>query len=125
MPTLLCPPAADPAPELLTLAREAESPAVRAGLLLLLDMRDEAHAVCQDDPTSLGSAWHAVVHRREGDFDNALYWVRMSGDAAWAEGPDPRRLIAECRRAGSTNPDALLDLQRQEWACLMDRSGAS
>jgi hypothetical protein len=47
-----------------------------AGLWLRYDFAHEAHAICQDIETPDGSYWHAIVHRREPDFDNAKYWFR-------------------------------------------------
>ncbi len=71
-----------------------------AGLWLLHDFLDESHAISQQIPTSTGSYWHAIMHRREGDFSNAKYWFRRvadhpifeplcTGAAALAQG-DPR-----------------------------------
>ena len=52
---------------------------VRGGLLYALDDLDGCHAFFQDAPGDLGSYWHGMMHRREGDFDNARYWFRRSG----------------------------------------------
>jgi hypothetical protein len=45
-----------------------------AGLWLWHDFLDKSHAISQslDNPT--GNLWHAIMHRREGDFSNAKYW---------------------------------------------------
>jgi hypothetical protein len=56
---------------------------IHAGLRMLADDLDTAHQICQDIPTSLGSAWHAVMHRREGDFSNSKYWWRRASDLSW------------------------------------------
>jgi hypothetical protein len=52
---------------------------VRAGLLLLNDDLDPAHNIVQSIETSTGSFWHAIIHRREGDFSNARYWWHRTG----------------------------------------------
>ena len=51
----------------------------RAGLLLWNDDLDGAHTLIQDEPNSTASFWHAILHRREGDFSNANYWWRRTG----------------------------------------------
>jgi hypothetical protein len=52
---------------------------VRGALLNAVDALDAAHRIFQDDSSDLGSYWHGVMHRREGDFDNARYWFRRAG----------------------------------------------
>lgn len=52
---------------------------IRGGLLYAIDAIDAAHAFFQDDPSDLGSYCHGMLHRREGDFDNARYWFRRAG----------------------------------------------
>jgi hypothetical protein len=44
--------------------------ACRAGLFLYFNFLDESHAISQELHTSTGSYWHALMHRREPDFDN-------------------------------------------------------
>lgn len=51
-----------------------------AGLWLLYDDLDASHAISQGIPISSGSFWHAIMHRREGDFSNAKYWFRQVGE---------------------------------------------
>ena len=48
--------------------------AVLAGLWLWHDALDESHTISQSIATPNGSFWHAIMHRREGDFANAKYW---------------------------------------------------
>ena len=55
---------------------------VRGGLLYAVDAIHEAHAIFQEAKGDLGSYWHGMMHRREGDFDNARYWFRRAGRAA-------------------------------------------
>ena len=52
---------------------------VRGALFWAADVLDAAHRIFQDEPGDLGSYWHGVMHRREGDFDNARYWFRRAG----------------------------------------------
>jgi hypothetical protein len=52
---------------------------VRGGVHYALDELDAAHRIFQDDASSEGSYWHGMMHRREGDFDNARYWFRRAG----------------------------------------------
>lgn len=52
---------------------------VRGGLLYGIDALDPAHRIFQDEPGDIGSYWHGMAHRREGDFDNARYWFRRAG----------------------------------------------
>lgn len=62
---------------------------IRAAMYLLADDLDTAHGLCQNVPTPLGSALHAHLHRREGDFSNSHYWWRRASRLAWQlpEGP--------------------------------------
>jgi hypothetical protein len=50
-----------------------------SGVWLLHDFLDESHAISQGIDTTSGSYWHAIMHRREGDFSNAKYWFRRVG----------------------------------------------
>jgi hypothetical protein len=50
-----------------------------SGLWLLHNFLDDSHTISQDMPTTSGSYWHALMHRREPDFENAKYWFRRVG----------------------------------------------
>jgi len=52
---------------------------VRAGLLLWNDALEDSHAVAQGIEDADGAYWHGIMHRREGDLDNAGYWFRRVG----------------------------------------------
>ncbi len=52
---------------------------VRGGLFYALDALPEAHAFFQESSGDTGAYWHGMLHRREGDFDNARYWFRRAG----------------------------------------------
>ena len=99
-----------------------------AGLWLWHDFLDESHAISQGIETPTGSFWHAIMHRREGDFSNAKYWyarcrnhptLREAGGGPWAD--ELVDLVAGVHR----NPDdpryaQAVELQRLEWAALFD-----
>lgn len=57
--------------------------AVRAGLLLWQGRLDDSHRVSQSIENQgrhrAGDYWHAIMHRREGDFGNSKYWFRHVG----------------------------------------------
>jgi hypothetical protein len=116
---------------------------------LLHDYLDESHTISQGIDTPEGSLWHAIMHRREGDFSNAKYWFRRVGkhpvldlvgqraaemgavrgeerivkklitSGAW----DPMAFVDLCQAAagGHGNERELcLDIQQAEWELLFD-----
>lgn len=82
----------------------AGRPDLLAALWLYVDEIDRAHAVCGDLGTPTGSYWHAIVHRREGDFDNSKYWYRKAGNH-----PAMRRIDLTGGGAGSGTEVAKYD----------------
>jgi hypothetical protein len=69
---------------------------VRAGLWLWLDGLDESHQIVQAAQSGTLAFWHAIMHRREGDFWNSKYWyARCRSHPALAElGPAARELLS-------------------------------
>lgn len=58
----------------------ADARAMFAGLWLYFDWLEESHAISQSLENETGSFWHAIMHRREGDFANGKYWyARCAG----------------------------------------------
>ncbi|MDB5298514.1 MAG: hypothetical protein JWO87_177 [Phycisphaerales bacterium] len=60
-------------------ARE-EAAAMLGGLWLRHDALHECHELVQDLIGPTGAFWHAIMHRREGDFPNAKYWYARCAD---------------------------------------------
>src|SRR4051812_36072625 len=54
--------------------------AMVSGLWLWHDFLDESHVISQSLENPTGCFWHAVMHRREGDFSNSKYWIHRIGD---------------------------------------------
>jgi hypothetical protein len=120
-----------------------------AGVWLLYDYLDESHTISQGIDTTSGSFWHAIMHRREGDFSNAKYWLRNVGQhpvfPALAEQAhvaaslreahasfeetglrgdwDPFAFVDLCQavvRGQSASRELCLDIQQAEWELLFD-----
>ncbi|BBI32166.1 hypothetical protein [Cohnella abietis] len=51
----------------------------KAALYLWNDSLDAAHKLVEHLETPTGAALHGMMHRREGDFDNAQYWFHRAG----------------------------------------------
>ena len=91
-----------------------------SGLWLWHDFLEESHTICQGIDTPEGSLWHAILHRREGDFSNAKYWFRQAGvmpiDASVAAKVDaltnalPVDKLIFRLTANGWNPSAFVDL---------------
>lgn len=65
------------------LAKETSLPdCCRAGLWLLAGDLERSHIISQAIDTPDGSYWHGIMHRREGDYENAKYWFRRAGNHA-------------------------------------------
>jgi hypothetical protein len=115
-----------------------------AGLWLRFDFLDDSHRISQELHHAEGSFWHAIMHRREGDFSNSKYWWRRVGGAP-AERVDPvfallgeegkrlglfssvtwdpyafvDRVEHQVTRGGS-DAEVLRTLQDREWQLLFD-----
>ena len=99
----------------------ANRPELAAGLWLYADNLERSHAVSQGVETATGSYWHGIMHRREGDFSNAHYWMRRAARHplfAQDSAPDSDALIDAVARAKRENLPELTARQREEWAAL-------
>jgi hypothetical protein len=126
--------------------RDAEmAAACLAGLWLLADDLDRSHRISQGLDSREGSYWHAIMHRREGDYGNAKYWFRRVGrhpihselarrahDLARAAGDeklelapiwDPDAFVDACAAACAGRSEVMERCQRiqqEEWRLLFD-----
>ena len=98
-------------------------PEIQAGLWLYADDLARSHAISQDIDTPSGSYWHAIMHRREGDFSNAKYWLRLVGPHPAIEviGYDPYEFVDACEADMGRNSLTLVEMQRKEWKALFDQ----
>ncbi|HEX4055982.1 MAG TPA: hypothetical protein VHX86_17090 [Tepidisphaeraceae bacterium] len=108
--------------------------AMLAGLWLWHDGLDECHRIVKESPANDAAAndaaandaagtfsfWHAIMHRREGDFSNSKYWyARAPGHPVLAilaaqagalvnQAPSDKQLLRLI--ASGWNPNAFVDL---------------
>jgi hypothetical protein len=93
--------------------------AMLAGLWLWHDGLHESHTISQALHSATGSFWHAIMHRREGDFSNSKYWyARCQGHPALAVLANQAGLIVNSLPADNAllrivasgwNPSAFVD----------------
>jgi hypothetical protein len=91
-------------------------PALKTLAWLYVDELERAHEICQSMGDATGAALHAMVHRREGDFGNALYWWHRAGNHPALVGQNPVELT-KAVEAGDVS-DATIERQREEWSAL-------
>ena len=93
---------------------------VRSALYLWHDWLEESHKLSQSISTATGSFWHAIMHRREGDFSNSKYWYArcaehpvfavLAAQAGQVLNPLPVDKSILKLTLGGWNPNALVDL---------------
>ncbi len=54
-------------------------PLLRAALFYFHNALPDSHALLNTASGDLAAYWHGMVHRREGDFENARHWMRRAG----------------------------------------------
>lgn len=103
-----------------------------SGIWLLHNFLGESHTLSQGISTPSGSYWHGIMHRREGDYANAKYWMRRVGAhpvlpqlaTHLGEPWDPFRFVDECEQAvrgdNKVAVDTLRAQQQLEWELLFD-----
>jgi hypothetical protein len=100
---------------------------VKAGLHLLNDDLYRSHLLAQaHEGDKTCDYWHAIVHRREGDFGNAQYWLRQVGrhpvlSRVHDGGPaEALRFVDRCRTATPAEREELEATQRREMLGLLE-----
>jgi hypothetical protein len=84
--------------------------ACRSGLWLLAGELGRSHSISQELKTTEGSYWHAIMHRREGDFWNAKYWFRQLRNAPIF--PDLAELSSRDHEGIAVNAQGKWDAQK-------------
>jgi hypothetical protein len=103
---------------------QAAARAMLAGIWLWHDFLDESHTISQGLGDATGSYWHAIMHRREGDFSNSKYWyARCRNHPVIGQlGYDPDDFVDDVARASRQGTgealDAAVEMQRREWEAL-------
>jgi hypothetical protein len=115
-----------------------DKPTLEAGLWLYVDDLKRSHEVSQKLHRPSGSFWHAIMHRREGDYSNSHHWYRKAGQhpvlhridsggggagAGTAIGAyEPHAFIDRVERAAAQKSDSpdLVAMQRLEWVALFE-----
>lgn len=101
-----------------------DASALMAGLWLWHDHLEESHRISQGIETETGSFWHAIMHRREGDFSNARYWyarcshhpilAAIAANSAAMLNPLPaEKLYLRLTAGGQWNGSVFVDLVEQ------------
>lgn len=96
-------------------------PGLEAGIWLYVDALERSHSISQGISNPTGSFWHAIMHRREGDFGNSKYWFRAAGSHPAMESIpnyEPFSLVDRVQAAALQNPIELVQMQREEWSAL-------
>jgi hypothetical protein len=84
-----------------------------AALWLRHDYLDESHEISQQLDSPEGSYWHGIMHRREPDFGNARYWMRLTGTHA-IHG-SLLKAAQELASSGKPDPAARFLLESKSW----------
>jgi hypothetical protein len=98
----------------------AAHPELVAGLWLYVDDLHRSHEVSQGIYTPVGSVWHGIMHRREGDYWNSKYWFQKAGPAAPISAKDAAKFVDQVEAVRGNATPELIAYQRQEWQTLFE-----
>jgi hypothetical protein len=96
-------------------------PEVAAAIWLYVDDLDRSHTISQSKSNPVGAYWHGIMHRREGDFSNAKYWLwQAAGIDLNIPAYDPCSFVDQVGAARGENLAELVAMQRAEWIALFN-----
>lgn len=108
--------------EFLATEPAASRPEIQAGVWLYLDALYVSHSISQGIHGPTGAAWHAIMHRREGDFSNSKFWWRQCLNHPFRVligRHEPFAFVDQVEKASPADQDRLVEIQRDEWLALM------
>lgn len=111
--------------------RQNEADCLLSALWLWHDFLDESHTLSQKITSPSGSFWHAIMHRREGDFANSKYWyakcrTHPAHEVLRAAKPDwDAFAFVDLAEEAHHNPTharlkEIVELQKLEWQVLFE-----
>ena len=81
---------------------------IRAGLFYYHNALPDGHQEAAEDEGDVAAYWHGMIHRREGDFENARYWMRRAGEQPGFREMQARASDAAPHMARQSNWDPFL-----------------
>jgi hypothetical protein len=100
------------------LAQHPRREHLRALALLWHDHLDASHRISQGLSDPEGAYLHAMMHRREGDHENAHYWFDRIDGLDRRLGLDAGAFLAACRDPAPTRDAELRAVQAREFRLL-------
>ncbi|QQE10077.1 hypothetical protein JD969_11175 [Planctomycetota bacterium] len=85
-------------------------PELATGIWLYVDELDRSHTISQSIETATGSFWHAIMHRREGEFWNSNYWYRRTN-----QHPAMKQIDMPDNEITTYKPQLFVDLVEQNY----------
>ncbi len=87
---------------------DAPTGLIRAGLFYYHNALADSHKEAAKTEGDAAAYWHGMVHRREGDFENARYWFRRAGEQPFFQELQSRASDASPHMARQPNWDTFL-----------------
>lgn len=94
-----------------------DPPLVKAALHLANDDVESCHDIAQDHNSPNGMLLHAVLHRREGDHWNSIYWLNRVKHPLIAKRSDAIEFVNACERVSGKKGDPALEQRQMDELC--------